>query len=432
MMKRIRSRGIYLVGTVLVGLLMLTSGLVVGQDVGRASEAEASAAAAVQLGTGFSFQGVLEDGEKPLNGFCDMQFSLWDADSEGTQIGATEVITDVEVVDGLFNVELNRTGAFGATAFRGDARWLEVGVRCAEGTTDFTALTPRQPLTAVPYAHSLRPGASIYAATGTALTVESVSSSASSLIVDGHSTNSAFPTLRVNNDGAGGYGFYVGKTNGAGVAVFGANNGTTGSGTVGYSNNWYGIYGYTGTSNHNYGIYSPDNLFTRNVNMTGAMMMVAQNGGVQTLEAGDVASFAGISTESAPESQPMIQVAPTTLDNRTAVAGVVHGRFPRVLLNAPPEGLTDPNLANFDPTAPIRPGDLMLMVVYGPAQVKAGALTTAVQPGDALTVGSAEPSAERPILTAADDTVEAGAVFGKALEASGDAQDLLYIFVTLQ
>jgi len=427
MMRRTKSTGIYIVGVVLVGLLTLSSGLVLGQREGDTTDAGASAAAAAQVSTGFSFQGVLEEGKTPLNGFCDMQFSLWDAESDGSQIGTTQVINDVPVIDGLFNVEINGAGQFGSSAFTGDARWLQVGVQCAE-ETEFTILIPRQPLTAVPYAHSLRPGASIDAATGTALTVESTSTSASSLIVDGRAPNSAFPALRVNNSGSGGYGVYVNKINGAGVAAFGTNNGTTGSGTAGYSANWYGLYGYTGRSDHNYGIYSPDNLFTRNVNMTGAMMMVAQNGGPEVLETGDVASFAGISTESNTVSQPIIQVVPTTLENRTAVAGVVHGQFPSELLNAPPEGLADPTLTNFDRYAPIRSGDMMLLVVYGPAQVKADATTATIRPGDRLAIGGTG----SPTLTTVDGTTEIGAVFGKALEAAGSDKQLLHVFVILQ
>jgi len=40
---------------------------------------------------------------------------------------------------------------FGAAAFSGDARWLQVAVRSPAGTGSFTTLTPRQPLTGTPH-----------------------------------------------------------------------------------------------------------------------------------------------------------------------------------------------------------------------------------------------------------------------------------------
>src|SRR4029079_13286116 len=53
----------------------------------------------------------------------------------------------VGVVNGLFTVQLD----FGADAFPGAARYLEIGVRKA-GDSTFTTLTPRQPISSTPYA----------------------------------------------------------------------------------------------------------------------------------------------------------------------------------------------------------------------------------------------------------------------------------------
>ena len=98
-------------------------------------------------GNSFTYQGqVLQNGE-PVDGACDFQFSLWDAASAGNQIGSLQTITNVSVGNGLFVVSLN----FGAV-FDGGGRWLEMAVSCPAGGA-FTPVTPRQGLSAVPYAY---------------------------------------------------------------------------------------------------------------------------------------------------------------------------------------------------------------------------------------------------------------------------------------
>lgn len=100
------------------------------------------------LGTAFTYQGRLQDGGSPANGTYDLQFALYDAASGGTQIGATVTANDVPVSNGVFTVALD----FGASAFTGDARWLEMRVRPGASSGGYTTLSPRQPVTATPYA----------------------------------------------------------------------------------------------------------------------------------------------------------------------------------------------------------------------------------------------------------------------------------------
>ncbi len=99
------------------------------------------------LGTAFTYQGQLKNAAGPVTDTCNFQFSLWDAASGGTQIGATQTQSGVSVTDGLFTVQLD----FGAAAFQGEARWLAIAVQCS-GDSAYTDLTPRQALTAAPYA----------------------------------------------------------------------------------------------------------------------------------------------------------------------------------------------------------------------------------------------------------------------------------------
>jgi hypothetical protein len=98
------------------------------------------------LGTAFTYQGQLKKAGSPISGTCDFQFTLYDDASGGTALG-TQTRTGVSVSNGYFTIsDLD----FGANAFRGDARWLQIAVRCT-GDTSYTTL-PRQPLTAAPYA----------------------------------------------------------------------------------------------------------------------------------------------------------------------------------------------------------------------------------------------------------------------------------------
>jgi hypothetical protein len=99
------------------------------------------------MGTAFTYQGQLKLDDQVLDGAADFQFSLWDAATDGTQIGLTQPISNHTVVDGLFSVALD----FGSHVFTGDARWLQIAVRTPPGSGGFTVLSPRQPLTAIPY-----------------------------------------------------------------------------------------------------------------------------------------------------------------------------------------------------------------------------------------------------------------------------------------
>ena len=119
----------------------------------------ACAAEAVPLGTAFTYQGQLQQDGTPTSGPCDFKFQLFDAPSSdsppagGNKLGSDQVITNVVVTDGIFTVQLNEAGQFGPNAFAGESRWLQIGVTCpATGSHVFTTLSPRQAVTAAPYA----------------------------------------------------------------------------------------------------------------------------------------------------------------------------------------------------------------------------------------------------------------------------------------
>ena len=97
-------------------------------------------------GTGFTYQGKLSDGGAPASGSYDFEFKLFDALSGGTQKGSV-TLGDVAVSSGLFTVQLD----FG-DVFDGAALYLEIRVRPGASTGAYTTLSPRQALSATPYA----------------------------------------------------------------------------------------------------------------------------------------------------------------------------------------------------------------------------------------------------------------------------------------
>jgi hypothetical protein len=108
-----------------------------------------SAANAFAQGTGFSFQGRLNDGTNPANGRYDLQFSLFDAIAGGMQTGTTITRPNTVLINGVFSVTLD----FGANVFNNpNAVFIEIGVKPNGSTNAFTILGPRQQLTVVPYA----------------------------------------------------------------------------------------------------------------------------------------------------------------------------------------------------------------------------------------------------------------------------------------
>lgn len=139
-----RPKAILLSGLAALALLALAFGPSLAQSPAPRGDTAAQEA----LGTAFSYQGQLRREGSPYSGTCDFRFRLYDAASNGAQVGTTQTKSSVSVSNGLFLIpDLD----FGSGAFRGDARWLEVAVKCT-GDADFTTLSPRQALTPVPYA----------------------------------------------------------------------------------------------------------------------------------------------------------------------------------------------------------------------------------------------------------------------------------------
>ncbi len=110
-----------------------------------------AAVTAFAQGNGFTYQSRLTEGTNnlPANGRYDFQFSLFPDSTSVTPIASTNTntLTDVQVTNGVFAVVLD----FGAAAFSGEKRWLQISVRLA-GNGAFTPLSPRREITPTPYA----------------------------------------------------------------------------------------------------------------------------------------------------------------------------------------------------------------------------------------------------------------------------------------
>jgi len=100
------------------------------------------------IGPEMTYQGELADGAQVANGQYDFQFFLYDAEIGGVELAPSFVVDDAVVTDGIFTVQLDFGFAFDA----GDAAWIELGVREGSSSDPYTLLSPRQPLTAAPYA----------------------------------------------------------------------------------------------------------------------------------------------------------------------------------------------------------------------------------------------------------------------------------------
>jgi len=217
-----------------------------GQNEGQTDVAASTALELASVGGAFTYQGQLTESGSPANGDYEFSFALYDDLAAGAQVGGT--LTPVlSVVDGLFTASLD----FG-DVFDGAALYLEIGVRPDGSADPFTTLTPRQALTAAPYALTLRPGADV------------VGSVASDAVLGAHNTATSGSTshaLRGETDSRTGFAAAVyGRVTatspgGYSAGVRGVNEGTGGNGIGVYGSQNGSGWGLYGTSVTGYGAF---------------------------------------------------------------------------------------------------------------------------------------------------------------------------------
>ncbi len=217
-----------------------------GQNEGQTDVAASNVVELASVGGAFTYQGQLTESGNPANGDYEFSFALYDDLAAGAQVGGT-LTPLLSVVDGLFTASLD----FGEV-FDGTALYLEIGVRPDGSADPFTTLTPRQALTAAPYALTLRPGADV---------VGSVSGDA---VLAAHNTatsGSASYALRGETDSRTGsaaaiYGRVTSTSPGAySAGVRGVNEGTGGLGIGVYGSQNGSGWGLYGTSVTGYGAW---------------------------------------------------------------------------------------------------------------------------------------------------------------------------------
>jgi hypothetical protein len=169
------------------------------------------------LGTSFTYQGKLLDGGSPANGTYDLRFVLYDDPTAGASVGSPLTKDDVTVTNGLFTVDLD----FGATAFAGDARWMELAVRPGASSGTFTVLSPRQSVSPTPYALFAKAAGGFavpFAATGTSAGAAQSTTGLFTLTQTG--TGIGLASNRTTTDSSA-YPAILGTNSGGGAAVQG-------------------------------------------------------------------------------------------------------------------------------------------------------------------------------------------------------------------
>ena len=128
-------------------ILLLVTASLIGAAVAAAQGAKSNRIPETALGSAFIYQGQLNNNGAPVNGNCDIAFGLYDFASGGSLVSGP-ITPTVTITNGLFTAPLD----FGVNTFNGQARWLNLQIRCPAGIGSFMPLTSRQPITPAPYA----------------------------------------------------------------------------------------------------------------------------------------------------------------------------------------------------------------------------------------------------------------------------------------
>jgi hypothetical protein len=186
-----------------------------GQDAGEEAQPRGGEATAATLEDAIPIQGRLTDASgSPLTGDHSVTFSLYDDPVAGVLLCSTNY-NPLPMNNGLFNVTVT-----GCTDSEISGSQLYLGVQVGADAE----MSPRQPIYAVPYARSLRPGADIRGEVGNlsmlALYNTSTVDSSKGLYAEVQGVSGITYGVYGRSSSPDGYGGYFDNTSAAGVGLF--------------------------------------------------------------------------------------------------------------------------------------------------------------------------------------------------------------------
>jgi hypothetical protein len=476
----------YLVISVVLASLFaaLAIALINPRQTAADSDNQSQAPLIVPTGTGFTYQGYLDNGGSAANGFYDFEFKLFDAAAAGNQIGSTVNVNNVNVVVGLFNVKLD----FGQSAFGGGARWLEIRVRPSGGV--YATLNPRQELTPSPSALSLpnvyTNESSNFVGIGRDFRISSnevfgvryvggandyggmyvETAHANGWPFYGYATNGSFRAwtyyngsngdwylynagirLSVPNEGglrigpSADYSLVISNTTGSdGIRIYDtADDGIQIGSDPDYPSygvympspgvSTYGLWPNTANGAGEWALFTLDNIEAGNV-VANAYSLVAQVTGPNPLSIGDVVAVTNVTNPIPGSTVPVPLVRAADEDTFTGVIGVVANRM---VWEVAPGKEAEGEMSMHGAEGPAQPGDYVSLVIYGITDVKV-APGADVAVGDRLTAADTAGQARALQTRTVEGMVvtEGAQVIGIALAAPTEGQETIPVFVTLR
>ncbi len=437
------------------------------------------------VGTGFTYQGFLTQSGGPAFGTWDFELALFDAAAGGLQVGATAVAGDLLVTSGVFTATID----FGAAAFGGGARWLEIRVRPGGSVGAYTTLVPRQFLAPAPIALSLP---NVYTDEGSnfvgvgrdfrisgsevfGLRYTGAAGQYGGMFVEtsdpggwpyyGYATNGSFHAwtyyngttgdwylynagirLTVPNEGglrigpALDYSLVIENTTGSdGIRVL-----DTGDDAIQIGSNpdipnygvyipspgvtTYGLWSNTSNALGEWALYSVDNVQAGNVFASG-MTQIARVAGDQSLRSGDVVAASGFAP-GLPGARDLVpRVVLAAGPDQLGVIGVVRSRMG--LVPRPGKEGEDAFALESVPGA-AAPGDFVALTVRGVTQARIDGIAT-IEVGQRLTVAEKDGTL-RPLRTRTFEgmeVTEGTPVVGVAVGAVDEDSGLVPVYVML-
>ncbi|MBN1956323.1 MAG: hypothetical protein JW900_14920 [Anaerolineae bacterium] len=357
-----------------------------------------------------SYQGQLTDpsGNPVSDGNYQMTFRLYDIDNnlewEETQT--------VAVNDGLFNATIGAVNYITPTIFS-QQLWLGVEVN-GDGE-----MTPRQKLTGAPFAMTLVPGAVIvggsnidadepgllnFGDSGTGYTIAINTWAEVGLAIDGASvarqgvvvenvtehaaslssqngtaviaSRNAAPDIGADDDA------YHGVSYGEGAYLYSRGTNVSDYGVLARGTDGYGLYAWS--ANAAYSAYFAGPIFVETMCVGCTYSSIGRNVSSRTLQPGDAVHTVGAAMLTGMEV-PIIEVAPAAAGE--TVFGVVAGRTELTMVDEENADGARPGPHFYDVGGAAGPNQYLVIVVQGPAQVRADAAAE-IAAGDLLYLGA--------------------------------------------